>query len=87
MIWSKGFLFTHRILTDDRKNLIHLVTEAMRLHHVKPPSGKEHPWDSFDELKPAKPSPYLVEGVIPHDGLVAVWGPPLSAARASGPST
>lgn len=30
----------------------------------------------FNDLKPGPTSPYIVEGIIPLDGLVAVWGPP-----------
>ena len=30
----------------------------------------------FDELRPGTKSSYLVDGVIPRAGLVAVWGPP-----------
>lgn len=41
-------------------------------------SGKEHRWTliPFRDLKPSTSSNFLVEGVIPSTGLVAVWGPP-----------
>lgn len=32
----------------------------------------------FDDLRPGTKSTYLVDGVIPRSGLVAVWGPPKS---------
>jgi hypothetical protein len=53
--------------------------EALIARH-KPPngSGKQYPYHliKFDDLRPGTKSPYLVEGVIPQFGLVAVWGPP-----------
>ena len=49
-----------------------------RLRHIKPKDDRKYAYRlvPFEELKPGIKSPWLVEGVIPQQGLVAVWGPP-----------
>jgi hypothetical protein len=44
----------------------------------KPDPNKKWPYQlvPFADLRPGTRSPYLVHGVIPLSGLVAVWGPP-----------
>jgi hypothetical protein len=55
---------------------------ALKARHAKPEKdpGKQYPYRlvPFDELRPGTKSSYLIDGVIPHSGLVAVWGAPKS---------
>ena len=55
-----------------------LAFELLAARHGKPKDTKRYPYRlvPFDELRPGTKSPYLVDGVIPLQGLVAVWGPP-----------
>ena len=56
---------------------------ALAARHPKPerdPPNKRYPYQlvHFDDLRPGTKSPYIVDELIPLDGLVAVWGPPKS---------
>ena len=55
-----------------------LAFELLAARHSKPKDTTQYPdrLVPFDELRPGTKSPYLVDGVIPLQGLVAVWGPP-----------
>ena len=67
-------------MTTPEKNVVGFqqAMELLRLRHIKPKDDKKYPYRlvPFEELKPGSKSPYLVDGVIPQLGLVAVWGPP-----------
>jgi hypothetical protein len=54
------------------------VIQLVATRHTKPQDTKKYFYRlvPFDELRPGARSPYLVDGVIPEVGLVAVWGPP-----------
>ena len=56
-----------------------IAIKALQARHDKPNgTGKQYPYRllPFDELRPGTKSSYLVDGVIPRAGLVAIWGPP-----------
>ena len=55
-----------------------LAFELLAARHSKPKDDTKYPYRlvPFDELQPGTKCPYLVDGVIPLQGLVAVWGPP-----------
>jgi hypothetical protein len=56
--------------------------ELLRLRHTRPPKdpNKQYPYQliPFDDLRPGRRSAFIVDGVIPCTGIVAVWGPPKS---------
>ena len=55
--------------------------ELLQARHDKPSNpAKPHRYRlvHFDDLRPGTKSPYLVDGVLPRTGIVAVWGPPKS---------
>jgi AAA domain len=56
--------------------------EALRARQIAPekkdPSTFSYRLVHFDDLQPGCTSPYIVDDLIPCDGLVAVWGPPKS---------
>jgi hypothetical protein len=55
---------------------------ALTARHGPPPKdpNKKYPHQlvHFDDLRPGPTSPWIVDELIPIDGLVAVWGPPKS---------
>jgi hypothetical protein len=60
-----------------------VVIELMRAKHPgKPPRDPNKQWPywliHFNDLRPGTKSGFIVDGVIPCSGLVAVWGPPKS---------
>jgi hypothetical protein len=63
------------------------VYEMLKARWAKPKGrrelnrDKEFPYQvvSFNELRPTGRSNYLIYGVIPENGIVAVWGPPKTA--------
>lgn len=61
---------------------VDLALQALMARHIKPERdpNKQYPYQliHFDNLRPGRTSPYLVDGVIPYAGIVAVWGPPKS---------
>jgi hypothetical protein len=67
-------------MTNDDEVVIAMGALAGR--HIKrenkDPSTFRYRLVHFDDLRPGTRSPYLVEDIIPRDGLVAVWGPPKS---------
>ena len=54
------------------------AVEMVQARHRKPNGGGKYPYRlvPFAELRPGSKSSFLVDGVIPRAGLVAVWGPP-----------
>lgn len=59
-----------------------LLLDALAARHIKPEKdpNKRYPYRlvHFNDLRPGRKSAYLVDGVIPRAGIVAVWGPPKS---------
>jgi hypothetical protein len=55
-----------------------IAFEALKSRRTPPDDTKNYPYRlvPFADLRPGTKSSYLVDGVIPHSGLVAVWGPP-----------
>jgi AAA domain len=55
---------------------------AIKARHTPPEKdpNKKYPYQlvHFNDLRPGLTSPYIVDGLIPLNGLVAVWGPPKS---------
>jgi hypothetical protein len=53
---------------------------ALKSRHTRPPKdpNKKYPYRliPFEDLRPGTKSAYIVDGVIPTTGIVAVWGPP-----------
>lgn len=68
-------------MTDDDQGLV-IALSALRARHTPPEKGpnKQYPYQlvHFDDLRPGPTSPYIVDELIPLNGLVAVWGPPKS---------
>jgi hypothetical protein len=64
-------------MTEEKEGLV-LAFELLANRHIKPKDNTKYPYRlvPFEELKLGIKSPWLVEGVIPQLGLVAVWGPP-----------
>jgi hypothetical protein len=60
---------------------VNAVLAAIAARKYKPESNnKQYPYSvvHFDDLRPGTKSAYLVDGVVPRTGLVAVWGAPKS---------
>jgi hypothetical protein len=57
-----------------------VALNALKARHSPPEKdpNKQYPYRliPFEELRPGCASPYIVDGLIPIDGLVAAWGPP-----------
>jgi hypothetical protein len=56
-----------------------IALALLQARHERPNnSGKQYTYRlvPFDELRPGTKSAFLVDGVLPQAGLVAVWGPP-----------
>jgi hypothetical protein len=56
-----------------------IMLEALKARNAKPekdPNKYPYRLIPFEELRPGRTSPYIVDGLIPVDGLVAAWGPP-----------
>jgi hypothetical protein len=57
-----------------------VALDLLRLRHAGPEKDPNKQWPyqlvHFDDLRPGRTSPYIVDGLIPEAGLVAVWGPP-----------
>jgi AAA domain len=62
------------------ENVEDFVMQALRLRHLPPAKdpNKKYPYQlvHFDDVRPGLTSPYIVDELIPDDGIVAVWGPP-----------
>jgi hypothetical protein len=67
-------------MTEDER--VVFAFEALRARQTAPekkdPSTFSYRLVHFDDLQPGRTSPYIVDDLIPCDGLVAVWGPPKS---------
>jgi hypothetical protein len=67
------------VLTEEQEKEL---SELIRLRNTLPEKdpNKKYPYQlvHFDKLQPGLASPWIVEGLIPLNGLVAVWGPPKS---------
>jgi|tagenome__1003787_1003787.scaffolds.fasta_scaffold20982690_5 hypothetical protein len=62
-----------------RDDQVVIAMGLLQARHTPPPNDPaKYPYRliPFDELRPGTKSAYLVEGVIPRAGLVAIWGPP-----------
>jgi AAA domain len=59
-----------------------IALDVLKARHTPPEKdpNKQYPYQliHFDDLRPGRKSPYIVDELIPLDGLVAVWGPPKS---------
>jgi hypothetical protein len=66
-------------MTQDEEAVI--AFEVIKARHTRPDdTSKQYPYRliHFDDLRPGTKSAYLIDGVIPRSGLVAVYGPPKS---------
>jgi hypothetical protein len=58
----------------DRDPALHDEAEVLRREHLKP--GERFQLVRFSEIALDQTRSYLVQGLIPREGLVVVWGPP-----------
>jgi hypothetical protein len=69
-------------MTTPTEDQVNIALEMLKARHAKPKQdpNKQYPYRliHFDDLRPGTKSAYLVDGVIPRAGIVAVWGPPKS---------
>jgi hypothetical protein len=71
----------HEILgPDDEDKGVVIALARIKARHSPPEKdpNKQYPYRliPFEELRPGTKSGFIVEGVIPETGIVAVWGPP-----------
>jgi AAA domain len=69
-------------MTEEAMDPVVIALGALRARHTPPEKdpNKKYPYQlvHFDDLRPGRTSPYIVDELIPLDGIVAVWGPPKS---------
>jgi AAA domain len=57
-----------------------IALEMLKARHTPPEKdpNKQYPYElaHFDDLRPGRRSPYIVDGLIPINGLVTAWGAP-----------
>jgi hypothetical protein len=65
-------------MTTDEGVVVAIEAVKARIQKPRRDLNKKYAYEliPFAELRPGTRSPYLVHGVIPLEGLVAVWGPP-----------